>query len=251
MTAAAAARSGQCTGQRFNTQDFPPFTYLIDGAVSGPAVEVINQVCASAGIQCSFRLIVWSRAQKEVESGAADALFLIGWNEEREKWLHYSPPFVETSYGFFVRSDDPVQYRTLPDVSGFTVGVYGPSNTSKSLEGIREDMVRENLQPISIDMRPDDESGFHKLSLGRVQAVYSNYDVGMAMIAKLGLGNIRYAGAHKSLKYYVGFAKDRVDETLVERFNQAFGELHRNGTVGQVLAHYQMKAVPRQQWGER
>ena len=64
----------------FNTQDFAPFSYLTDGIVSGPATELIQRVCKEIKADCRFNLLPWKRAQNEVRSGKANAMFVIGWN---------------------------------------------------------------------------------------------------------------------------------------------------------------------------
>lgn len=239
---------------KLNTQDFPPFHYISknddgsNGKVEGPAIELIERVCKEAGISCSLNLLPWNRAQKEVENGEAHGLFLIGWNAEREKVLYPSYPIVQTAYGFFVHINNNLQYKNLSDVAGYTVGVFGPSNTSNSLEKIRDSMGKNGVTPLKIDMRPNDEAGFRKLNLERVQAVYSNREVGNSMVAKLGLANIRYAGDHKELKYYIGFSKKYVDKSTVDKFNETFLRLHREGEIEKILAKYKMSHVPETDW---
>ena len=105
-------------------------------------------------------------------------------------------------------------------------------------------MEKEKLKPIKVDMRPDDEAGFKKLSLGRLNAVFSNRDVGYALIAKLGLKDkIRYAGASKRLKYYIGFAQEHNNKELLEKFDTTYLDLYKNGTVKNILDRYNMEVA--------
>ncbi len=53
---------------KFNTQDFAPFNYEIDGVVSGPATDIIRRVCQEMDITCTFKLLPWKRAQDEVRN---------------------------------------------------------------------------------------------------------------------------------------------------------------------------------------
>lgn len=237
-----AANSGWSKDLTFTTQDFPPFNYDINGKVSGPAAEIVRRVCAELDVTCGFRLLPWTRAQQEVRSGKANGIFVVGWNTKRAKWLHFTPPVVDTEYGFFVATDNALSYSTLADVSGYRVGVYGPSNTSNSLDKIRADMVDKGLDAITVDMRPDDESGFRKLGLGRLDAVFSNRDVGYALIAKLGLkGKIRYAGHQRKLKYYIGFSMEHNDKALLDAFDAAYRKLHQGGEIKRILDEHSME----------
>jgi polar amino acid transport system substrate-binding protein len=219
----------------FNTQDFAPFNYAVNGVVSGPAADVIRRVCADMKIECPMSLLPWRRAQQEVEEGKAHGMFVIGWNAERAKWLHFSPPLLATEYGFFVRVDSPLTFKQNADVKGYTVGVFGPSNTATALEKIKAE-----VKDLAIDMTPDDEAAFKKLSLGRVDAVFSNKDVGHGLVRTLDIKNVRYAGRQQSLKYYIGFSQKFTDRKLVEQFNATFRTLHKQGVIQEILARYRM-----------
>jgi polar amino acid transport system substrate-binding protein len=220
---------------KFNTQDFAPFNYEINGVVSGPAADIIRKTCGEMKIDCSLHLLPWRRAQDEVVNGTAHGLFVIGWNEERAKTLFFSPPLLNTEYGFFVREDNPLRFKQNSDVKGYTVGVFGPSNTATALERIKAE-----IKDLTVDMTPDDEAAFKKLSLGRVDAVFSNKDVGYDLIRKLGLKNIRYSGRQQSLKYYIGFSQKFTDKKLVDQFNAAFRNLYKRGVIQEILAKYKM-----------
>jgi polar amino acid transport system substrate-binding protein len=223
----------------FNTQDFAPFNYETDGVVSGPAADIIHKVCAEMKVECPMRLLPWRRAQQEVKEGQAHGMFVIGWNAERAKWLYFSPPLLTTEYGFFVREDNPLAFKQTTDVKGYTVGVFGPSNTATSLEKIKAE-----VGDLTIDMTPDDKAAFKKLSLGRVRAVFSNRDVGVGVLKALGITNVRYSGRQQSLKYYIGFSQQFTDKALVDRFNSTFRALHERGVIQDVLRRYGMQAAP-------
>lgn len=222
---------------KFTTQDFAPFSYEIDGVVSGPAVDVIQLICKEMDVACSFRLYPWTRAQKMVEAGKANGMFVLGWNKERAQWITFTPPLMRTEYGFFVRKDNSLEFKTSEDVKGYKVAVYGPSNTSKNLEKIKSALEGELI----IDMRYDDESGFKKLSAERVDAVFSNRDVGLALIKKIGIDNVRYAGAYKKLKYYIGFSQQYSEKAVVDKFNDTFKQLHQQGKIQEILKYYSME----------
>jgi polar amino acid transport system substrate-binding protein len=222
-----------------DTQEFAPFNYEANGVVAGPAADIIRRVCADIKITCTLRLLPWRRAQQEVRDGQAHGMFVIGWNAERATWLHFSPPLMTTEYGFFVREGDPLAFKQNTDIKGYTVGVYGPSNTATALTKIKAEVT-----DLTIDMTPDDEAAFKKLALGRVGAVFSNRDVGYDLLRKLGIKNVRYAGRQQSLKYYIGFSQKATDKAVVEAFNAAFRSLHARGVVQEILARYHMDPAP-------
>ena len=228
----------------FNTQDFPPFNYLENGRVVGPAAEIIRLVCRSIEVRCSFNLMVWKDAQNEVRQGKAHAMFVIGWNKKRTEWLYFSPQIMQTEYGFFVAEGNGLSYSSPLDIQGYKVGVYGPSNTARSLEKIKKKMERNKaIAPIEIDLKPDDILVFKDLSSSNrtIKAAYSNRDVGNAIIRNNRLSGIRYAGTQRKLDYYIGFAKAHVEKSLVNRFNKMFIQLYKNGEINKILNKYQMQ----------
>ncbi len=84
---------------------------------------------------------------------------------------------------------------------------------------------------------------FIKLSMGRVDAVYSNRDVGYTLIKTLGLKNIRYVGPHKKLQYYIAFSKEFVDKKTVDKFNATFVDLQKRGVLQKILQKYSIEPV--------
>jgi polar amino acid transport system substrate-binding protein len=221
---------------KFNTQDFAPYNYEIHGVVAGPAADVVRKICAEMKIDCPMRLLSWKRAQEEVGNGTAHGLFVVAWNKVRAKTYFFSPPLVNTEYGFFVRDDNPLEFKQNSDVKGYRVGVFGPSNTSDALE-----QIKAEIKELTIDMTPDDESAFRKLSAGRVDAVFSNRQVGDELARLLKLKNLRYAGRQQRLKYYIGFSQRFADKKLVDQFNATFRSLHKRGVIKEILAKYNMQ----------
>ncbi|MEH6823790.1 MAG: transporter substrate-binding domain-containing protein [Motiliproteus sp.] len=213
-----------------------PFTSLEKGRVAGPAATLIHRVCNEMDVTCKLQLLPWRRALRRVRKGEYQGDFLIGWNEKRSEWLHFSPPLITTKYGLFVPTSDPLEYCQPKDIQDHRVAVYGPSNTSRSLEKLSQE-----VQGLKIIMSPDNKPGFRQLPIHRVDAVYSNRDVGWAMIERLGIKGVRYAGPHRELSYYVGFPKQYVDSRQVKAFSQAYFKLLRSGEIDALLRPYGMK----------
>ena len=100
-------------------------------------------------------------------------------------------------------------------------------------------MAAKGLDPIEIDERPDDASGFRKLAAGRIDAVYSNRDRGRQILEAEGLvDEVRYAGGHQGILYYAGFARSFPDQELIDRFDQTWRELFHRGEAQKIITSY-------------
>ncbi len=224
---------------RFVTLEFAPFIYGENEQVAGPGRDLIDAVCEEAGIECSYALYPWRRAQKLMRDGEADAMMVIGRNPKREEWIRFSPPHFRTEYGIFVNADNAMDFNDIAQLEGFEIGVFAPSNTAVQLTRIRDEMEARGLDPIEIDERPDDSSGFRKLAAGRIDAVYSNRDRGRQVIAAEGLApGVRYAGGHQAILYYAGFARSFSDQELIDRFDAAWRALFRRGEALEIIRSY-------------
>ncbi len=224
---------------RFVTLEFAPFIYGENQEVAGPGRDLIAAVCAEAHIECSYDIYPWRRAQELMKDGEADGMMVIGRNPKRAEWIRFSPPHFRTEYGIFVQADNDMDFGDIAQLEGLKVGVFAPSNTAVQLQAIREEMAASGLDPIEIDERPDDSSGFRKLAAGRIDAVYSNRDRGRQILAAEGLTpGVRYAGGHQEIVYYAGFARSFPDQDLIDRFDAAWRELFRRGEAQEIIQSY-------------
>lgn len=230
----------------FVTQEFAPFSYLEDGYVAGPIKDAIQRVCLEAGLDCGFEVLPWPRAQHKVQVGEAQGLFVVGKTTERLSWLEFSPPLVSSRYGVFVHLDDPLIFRSISDLIGYTVGVYGPSATYEALLEIQEKLEGK----LRIEVRPDDIQGFLKLDTRRVNAVFSNRDVGFSIIRSEKLNNIRYAGDYRQTYYYVALSRDHVSKEVRHNFFSAFNDLIRKGELQKIITAYGLDPIIRPESGQ-
>ena len=220
----------------FVTQNFKPYSYKENGEAAGPVVTIIQKICNDLELSYRIEIHPWARCQDMVLKGDANALFVLARSEQRDKQLYFSSPIFDIEYGFFVHSSNTLQYKNVAQLSNYIVGVFGPSNSSNILEDMRKD--NKNF---TIDIRPESSSGFKKLSSKRVDAVFSNRDVGFCTQHNNGIDNVRYAGMYKKTNYHIGFSKNYADEDKVNKFNDHYELLLKDGTIKKILDKYSLK----------
>lgn len=132
----AADNAGTTDTLHFATESLPPFNYEENGAPAGPMLEIIQAACNIAQLTCTAEIMPWRRAIALAENGRVDGVFSILLTESREKKFFLSDPIIRTSYSFFALKASAWEYRTPSDLNGMTIGVYGPSGTSETLQEI-------------------------------------------------------------------------------------------------------------------
>jgi polar amino acid transport system substrate-binding protein len=228
----------------FGTQEFPPFSYTEGGQVVGPGVDIIDAVMKKAGLKYKVKSGVWKWIQEGAKDDGGDisALFFLGKNAAREKWLNFTPPILETTYGFFAKKESGHQYVKDTPITNMSVGVYGPSNTSKNLAKISK--VTGNS--FKTELYNDSVAVFRVLGRGKkLGMAFSNGDVGRSIIKDEGLSNLQYVGTYKKLNYYFAFSKKKIDAATTKKILSSYQALIDDGSIGMILGRYNMQSAER------
>jgi len=221
----------------FGTQDFSPFSYKKAGKVAGPGVDIINAVCKDAKLNCSFKFGVWKGIQSSAKKSGSEinGLFFMGKNAEREKWLYFAPPILKTEYCFFGKNSETITYKKGDKLKDSNIGAFGPSNTSKNLAKIKKAGAEFTMKTFK-----DSKTAFKVLSKSdKLRFVFSNKDVGNAIIKNLKLNNLKYVGSYKTLSYYISFTKSKVNKATYDKFVASYNKL-KDTTIKKILKKYNM-----------
>ncbi|MDE1235915.1 transporter substrate-binding domain-containing protein [Vibrio aestuarianus] len=231
----------------FATFEFAPYTTIGEqGQLTGPFVDIVKEVCNRMENECDIRYWPQRRAKQLVNSGQSIAIFPIGWNEERMSTYYFSAPIVVSEYGFFIRKDFSTSLDVLKNLQNLKVMVFSPSNTYSSLLTLQEKLTNSGYEPMDIVKKTDATlSILHMLNMRRVDAYYSNRDVGQFKIQTLNLDNIVYGWGYQEVVYFVAFPKEHVTQELVRRFNQALlGFMVNNPLFLEILSTYRLSPSP-------
>jgi polar amino acid transport system substrate-binding protein len=230
-------------GMLFLMQDYPPFVVNDNGHASGPYPDIVRRACSLLARDCTLKFVPWRRAQWDVEHGQADGLFVVLRTPDREALYYFSPPLLSSAFGFFVRDGSPLKYAEPQDAAGWTVGVFGPSGSSRMASGLADTIVPRP----QINFEIDNLTALKKLQAGRYGAhgaAFMNVELGRALIAKHQLQGVRLAGELPPAAHHVGLSRLKLSPAEAERFHAALRELIDNGTVAQIARAYGLKVAP-------
>lgn len=238
LTLATSAAVAADSFQFVTTDTFPPFSIVEGGKLSGPFPEVALAVCAEIGASCRIEVLPTRRAMAMAEEGELDGIFSLLKTRERDALFFFSEPVVDTAYSLFALAANPFLYREARDLSGQTVGVYGPSGTQSVLQELIKDLPAVQLQ-----VELNNERLLQKLVSGRYGAeglAVMNRDVGFYLLKKGGITGVKAVGEIGKAQYFIAFSRKKVAPEKFERFNAGLKRLIERGALDAILAKYAM-----------
>lgn len=194
--------------------DFPPYV-SVDLPEGGSLTALARRAFAAGGLEVQPLHVPWVRAFALAKNG--DCLLMTLWrNEERDALFRYSLPVARMQLGFFVRAD-----RKEPLPPGATVAYQRGSYLPLELTG-----SRYKLHEL-VDPRP----GLEMLSLGRVDAVFSERATFEHQLARQTkpLEAIRWHAALEIKPTFMAISKTHPQaEAWLELLNQEIRQSARN-----------------------
>jgi PAS domain S-box-containing protein len=232
----AAAQAAPATPRRplvfLADEDYPPLSYVEDGAVTGIDVEIARSLSRVLGRDVRIEATDWQAAQERVLRGDGDGLLSMSITQERRAQYDFSAPIINHDFGFFVRTGDR-SVNSFVDLSGRKVGV--------TSGGIPRRLLSASSNANLVLLRNYGE-GFAKLAAGELDAVGADVWVGAYTIEQRGFRNIVRSGpVFATLQGSIAVAKGH--EALVADINRALDALRADGTIDRVLAKWRPKEV--------
>lgn len=233
---------------RFVTEEFYPFSYSVSepenpygSRAGGPLVEVVQLVCRRIQYHCPVDIYPWRRAFARAEHGDADGIFVVVWSPERQRLLHITQMLVRSRYSVFSRNSNALIYRQPADMTGKTIGVYGPSGTSyvlserlRSIPDTRVHLVVDNRRLLRML-----ESG----RFGEDGLAVVNQAVARNLIKDEGLTGIHQAGELEPVSYGIGFSRRTVSPDRFMVFQNALAQAVADGSVPDILRRYGLEPI--------
>ena len=148
LTLCNAAQAEQNVRLMANTS--PPYAD-IKLPQQGLALELVQQVFAGTDYTAQVSIENWSRAVEGAQLGVYDGLAAAWYSPERDEYLLYSEPYLQSELIILKRRDNTRRYDDLADLSGARLGVrtdyaYGVDFSAvPGLVLVRENHLIQNL----------------------------------------------------------------------------------------------------------
>lgn len=211
--------------------DYPPYCLVTpEGKADGFSVELLRAAAAAVGREVTYRTGIWSDLKRDLAEGRLEALPLVGRTPEREALYDFTFPYLVMHGTIFVRRTEGA-IRGAEDLRGREVAVLKGDNA--------EEYLRRSGLGARIVALPSFEQALRELSEGRHDAVVVQKLVGLEIIRKARIRNLKAVGP--PLEDFVQrfcFAVRKGDHALLDRLNEGLSLVFADGAFRSLQAKW-------------
>jgi polar amino acid transport system substrate-binding protein len=217
----------------FYTEEHPPYSYLENGTLSGFAVDLVENLTATAGSPVGrdrIRLVPWSEAYRAGLEQNDTVVFVTARLPERESSFKWVGPVTADRNVVFARRDSGVTIRNLSDLDNYRVGVVaGDLGEQQVLDA--------GVAPGRIVREANASALARRLDAGEID-LWAYRELGGRYYAEQETGNyyaFRIAHVFDDTSGYLAFNRNTSDAT-VALYQRALDELKQERDAANVSA---------------
>ena len=197
----------------------------------GLAIDLVTTALKRAGYNPQVKTASLEQILEGSKTGIYDVFATPWYTMDRDQYLDFSQPYLQSSIHFIKRKDTPFEYTKFDDLEGMTIGVIEnyayeeDFNEAKAIDKVSAGSLKENLQMLldrKVDLTLDDERVLrYTISQSMPQSM-----VMLDIIAKpLAMRGIN-----------IGVSRQNPDHAMiVSRFNEAIAEMKEDGTHDMIV----------------
>jgi len=231
--AVVMAFSGVANAQtvRLGTEGaYAPWNFINDdGKVAGFEIDLGNELCKRAKIECEFVINEWDSMIPNLIAGNYDAIIAgMSITDERKQSIDFTQDYYPPDPSrFAMAADTKVNFS---DISGLKIGVQGAT--------IQADYVEEFFAGSNtiLSYETADQS-IADLSAGNVDVVLADGGY-LEPIVKASNGALVLAGPDVMIGGGVGLGLRKADDDLETKLNTAIDEVKADGTLDALIAKW-------------
>lgn len=207
----------------------PPFMSSRAGYAVGLYPAVIRAALGRCYDNVRVQAKPWKRAFVEIDKGQAGVGGLYK-NAERLAKYDFSDPIYVENIAVYYRQVRPLEFRSVSDLHGKTVGVLRGWSYGDAFDAARRNGA------IATEEVSSDRSNFLKLMDGRLDAVLAIEESGKTTLATPGVRGIDQASVYlASFPVHLAFNKAAGKGDLLACFNKALAEMKRDESFDRIV----------------
>jgi lysine-arginine-ornithine-binding protein len=228
---------------------FPPWNMMnSSGTLAGLDVDLINDLCARAKIDCELVAGDWAGMIPGLNAGKYDLIMTLGINEKRKQVVDFTVPYASGVASFLLLKDgtvgdlpatgerlnlndkaaaDPIMGKIGEELKGKTVGVVHSTSQEQLINAYFGSNVTVRSYQNSAERDLD-------LKSGRIDAGFDSGVYAMTALAKPGNEDLEMSGplmkgAMLATEVAIGMRKGETD--LKAKFDEAIEASAKAGTI--------------------
>ena len=210
---------------------FPPMGFRNENnEIVGFDIDVAKEVSKRLGVELILQPISWTAKEQELNSYNIDCIWNgMSVNEEREKAMCLSLPYLENNMSFVVKNDSNI--NKLEDLRGKKIGVQSGSTAEELLTNSK--IYKDIKELISYT---ENITAFMDMEINQVDCVFLDSVVANYYITT---NNKQYIVLEEGLQneeYAIGFRKQ--DKKLCEKINEILLEMKKDGTLSKITTNW-------------
>ena len=218
--------------------DYPPYASVDkDGNADGFSVDLIKAVAEAVGLTLKFEVGPWSEVKAKLERGEIDALPLVAYSTERDKYFDFSRPYIISYAVAFVRKGSKL--KTMDDLRAKEVIVMRSDST--------HEYVKFSAITDKITLTKNLVDAFKLLASGKHDFVIAPKLSGLLLLNELAIDNVEPFG--EPLEAYgkgYAFAVHEGDRVLLEHLDHGLVLVKASGEYDQIYDKWFGYIDPRQ-----
>jgi len=228
---------------------FPPWNLMdSSGKLAGFDVDLINDLCKRAKVDCELIAGEWNAMIPSLNAGKFDLVMTLGINEKRKQVVDFTVPYASGVATFLIASDGPVTElpmtgerlnlndKAKADPVMKTIGEALDGKTVGVADGDRQEQLINAYFGKDVTVRSYQNSGERDLDLkaGRIDAGFDSGVYGTTALAKPGNEDLEMSGplmkgAMLATEVAIGMRKGEND--LKAKFDAAIESAAKDGTI--------------------
>jgi polar amino acid transport system substrate-binding protein len=231
--AALVALTGAVQAQtvRFgNEAAYPPYNYMDDaGKIGGFDIEVGNEVCKRAGLECEWVVNEWDTIIPNLIAGNYDAIVSgMSITDERKQTIDFSQEYFP---------NDPATFVAL---AGATLDLENPSGLKLGAQSatIQAQWLEQNVADDNTVLTYETlDQALADLSAGNIDAMLADSSYLAETVAGSG-GALQLTGPDLVIGSGVGAGVRKGDTELLGKIEAALTEMKEDGTLDALITLY-------------
>ena len=210
---------------------FPPMGFRNENnEIIGFDIDVAKEVSKRLGVELILQPISWTAKEQELNSYNIDCIWNgMSVNEEREKAMCLSLPYLKNTMSFVVKKDSNI--NKLEDLKGKKIGVQSGS-TAEELLTTSE--IYKDIK--SLITYTENITAFMDMEINQVDCVFLDSVVANYYITTNNKQYIILEEGLQNEEYAIGFRKQ--DDKLCNKVNEILLEIKKDGTLGAIATKW-------------